>query len=326
MERIAWDQLWSDATAFDAAVTATARIDRYCSSSLWALPAHAAFHAENAPFVFRSDAGWAAFSAGRAPTIGRYLAPLESIWGLACPLVGDAPERLAYDFFRTTYAHRADWDALWIGGLHRDSAMFHALASLFQTTCSVRWGPETRRFAASLEGGWDGWMGRRSAHFRANLRRAMRAAEREGVHFERVESGHGDDPEALYARVVAIEERSWKGIEEAGFSSGAMKVFYDHAFARLVPAGALRLVVARRDGEDVGFVFGGVFDGVYRGLQMSFDERYRHLSLGNVLQARMIMALAAEGIGTYDLGSEIEYKARWAEAGITTVTLVVLRR
>lgn len=326
MQRIAWNQLWRDATAFDAAVAATPRIDRYCSSSLWTLPAHAAFHADNEPFIFHSEAGWAAFSSGRAPTIGRYLAPLESIWGLACPLVGDAPERLAYDFFRTAYDHRSRWDALWIGGLHRESAIFRALASMFQTTCSVRWGPETRRYAAALEGGWDGWMGRRSAHFRANLRRAMRRADREGVSFERVLSDAGDDPEALYQRVLAVEARSWKGIEDAGFSSGTMNAFYRHAFERLVPAGGLRLVFARRDGEDLGFVFGGLFAGVYRGLQMSFDDRFRHLSLGNVLQGRMIMALADEGVGTYDLGSEIEYKAHWSEPGITTVTLVVLRR
>jgi len=326
MERIAWEELWRDATAFDAAVAATPRIDRYCSSSLWALPAHEAFHPDNAPFVHRSEAGWAAFSQGRASTIGRYLAPLESIWGLACPLVGAASDRLAYDFFRTAFAERSRWDALWIGGLDRGSAMFHALASLFQTTCSVRWGPETKRYAASLEGGWDGWMGRRSGHFRANLRRALRGAERDGVTFERVTAGAGDDAEAIYARVLAVEDRSWKGLEDAGFSSGSMNAFYRHAFARLVPSGALRLVVARRDGEDIGFVFGGLFDGTYRGLQMSFDERFRYLSLGNVLQAQMIHALAEEGVGVYDLGSEIAYKARWAEPGITTVTLVVLRR
>ena len=112
MDRIGWDELWGDATAFDAAVAATPRIDHYCSSAAWTLPAREAFHPNNAPFIYRSDAGWAAFCMGQAPTIGRYLAPLESIWGLACPLVGAAPERLAYDFFRTTFAHRASWDAL----------------------------------------------------------------------------------------------------------------------------------------------------------------------------------------------------------------------
>lgn len=326
MDRIGWDELWGDATAFDAAVAATPRIDHYCSSAAWTLPAREAFHPNNAPFIYRSEAGWAAFCMGQAPTIGRYLAPLESIWGLACPLLGGASERLAYDFFRTTFAHRASWDALWIGGLHRESAMLRALASLFQTTCSVRWGPETKRYAADLAGGWDGWLGRRSAHFRANLRRSLRQAERDGVEFEWVVPAADADPAALYARVVDVERRSWKGLEDAGFASGAMHLFYDRTFARLVPAGALRLIVARRAGEDIGFIFGGMFRGTYRGLQMSFDERFRHLALGNVLQGRMIMALAEEGVGVYDLGSEIAYKARWAEPGITTVTLVVLRR
>ena len=326
MDQIAWDELWRDATAFDAAVAVTPRIDRYCSSSLWTLPAHEAFHPTHEPFVLRSAAGWGAFCFGETPTIGRYLAPLESMWGLACPLVGDASERLAYDFFRTAFAHRARWDALWIGGLHRESVMFRSLASLFQTTCSVRWGPESRRYATDLTGGWDGWLGRRSAHFRANLRRALRQAEGEGVAFTPIATPPDTDPAAIYGRVLAIEGRSWKGLEDAGFSSGAMNVFYRHAFDRLVPNAGLRGIIARRENEDIGFVFGGVFQDTYRGLQMSFDDRFRHLSLGNVLQAQMIRALAAEGVAIYDLGSEIEYKSRWSEPGITTVTLVVLRR
>jgi CelD/BcsL family acetyltransferase involved in cellulose biosynthesis len=105
-----------------------------------------------------------------------------------------------------------------------------------------------------------------------------------------------------------------------------MRLFYERALARLIPAGAFRGLVATIEGRDVGFVFGGVFGSTYRGLQVSFDADHRALGLGNVLQARLIERLAGEGITTYDLGSDIEYKARWAEPGLTTATLVVLQR
>jgi len=326
LDEVGIDTLWRDAGDFDAAVAATPDIDRYCSSSRWVLPAQRAFHADTVPLVLRSAHGYAALCQGETPSIGRYLSALEATWGLACPLVGADAERLAYDFFREALSRRAQWDALWIGGLHRQGPAFHALARLFATMGSVRLGPVTNRYATSLANGFDGWLGQRSAGFRANLRRALRFADREGVTFERLDASPGVDPQALYARVLAIEAQSWKGMSESGFTSGSMHTFYEHTFSRIVPDGSFRGLVARIAGKDVGFVFGGVFSGTYRGLQMSFAEEHRRLELGNVMQAQMIAALAEEGVDVYDLGTEIAYKARWAEAGISTVTLVVLRR
>ncbi len=233
---------------------------------------------------------------------------------------------MARDFFAAAYDRRASWDALWIGGLHRDSEMFHALAGLFATTCALRWGPTTKRYAASLEGGFDGWLQRRSSKFRANVRRARRSAAAAGVAFEPWGCSAAADPTAVYERILGIEERSWKGIQDVGITSGSMRLFYQRAIALLVPRGAFRGVIATRGGRDVGFIFGGVLGATYRGLQVSFDEAERRLQLGNVLQAEMIEGLTREGLSTYDLGSEIDYKARWSEPGITTVTLVVLKR
>jgi len=326
MDPIELAHLSEDPVAFDAAVAVTPRIDRYCSSSAWVLPAHAAFHADNAPLILRSDAGWAALCAGEAPTIGRYLAPLESMWGLACPLVGDRPERLALDFYRAMFRRRRSWDALWIAGLDRSSDILRALASLFATTCAVRWGPVSNRYSASLAGGWEGWLARRSSRFRTNLRRDLKRTAGADVTFERVLPAPDSDPGALYRRILAVEARSWKGLSAAGINSGAMRVFYDRALALLIPRGALRAVLARRGDEDVGYIFGGIFGDTYRGLQVSFDERLRGLGLGNALQSEMIRWLGDECVRVYDLGSEITYKARWSEPGIATVTMVILRR
>ncbi len=326
MDGIPLSALWAAPEPLDEAAEATPTVDRYCSSARWVLPAHAAFHTDNLALVLRSDAGFAAFCRGEAPSIGRYLAPLESTWGLACPLVGRAPGRLARDFCAATHARRESWDTLWIGGLQRDSEMFHTLASLLSTTCELRWGPTTKRYAASLAGGYPGWLGRRSAKFRANLRRARRAAERAGVEVVPWGEDPGADPDRVYRRILAIEAKSWKGREDVGITSGAMREFYAKTLSLLLPRGALRALVATLGGRDVGYVFGGLLGRTYRGLQVSFDEAHRRLQLGNVLQAHMIERLAAEGITSYDLGSEIDYKARWSEPGITTVTLVALRR
>ncbi len=99
---------------------------------------------------------------------------------------------------------------------------------------------------------------------------------------------------------------------------------------RLARRGAVRAQVGKRDGEDVAIVVGGVIDtpgGVaYRGLQFSFDDRLRPLGLGNVAQLAQIEALSREGVALYDLGSDVDYKRRWGEGCLTTVTLVAVPR
>jgi CelD/BcsL family acetyltransferase involved in cellulose biosynthesis len=67
-----------------------------------------------------------------------------------------------------------------------------------------------------------------------------------------------------------------------------------------------------------------VLGDTYRGLQASFDDDYARLSLGSLMHDRQIEALAAEGVRAYDLGSEVEYKKRWGEEGLETVTVVAV--
>ena len=104
-----------------------------------------------------------------------------------------------------------------------------------------------------------------------------------------------------------------------------MRAFYAHMVRLLAPAGRMRLILARHEDRDIGFILGGVFAGEYRGLQFSHDVAYRHLSLGNVLQRQQIERLCREGIGLYDLGTMMEYKERWADEAFVTRLLVVLR-
>jgi CelD/BcsL family acetyltransferase involved in cellulose biosynthesis len=68
-----------------------------------------------------------------------------------------------------------------------------------------------------------------------------------------------------------------------------------------------------------------VFDGEYRGLQFSYDDAHATLGLGGLLQLQQIIALCDEGIARYDLGTEMDYKRRWAEDVMETEMLVIVR-
>jgi CelD/BcsL family acetyltransferase involved in cellulose biosynthesis len=78
-------------------------------------------------------------------------------------------------------------------------------------------------------------------------------------------------------------------------------------------------------GRDVGYILGAVFEGEYRGLQFSYDDDHARLGLGGLLQFHQVTALCAEGVARYDLGTEMDYKRRWAEEVMETEMLVLVR-
>jgi CelD/BcsL family acetyltransferase involved in cellulose biosynthesis len=104
-----------------------------------------------------------------------------------------------------------------------------------------------------------------------------------------------------------------------------MRAFYAGVCPRLARRRALRVVFARLDGRDVGYLHGGSLARRFRGLQLSFDAGSSALSVGNLLQLEAVRWLAEDGFECYDLGSaRSAYKRRWAERAETTATLVCL--
>lgn len=318
-------QLRSLADAHFAATSATSAIDRFCSSLDWILPAHEAFIPDHPLHLRQFGDGFATLARGFNPRIGRYLQPLEASWCLASPFVGGDTDALIDAFAHECSVRLVDWDLLYLSGIPPDGAMMRRIVRAFGREHQIGLGHRTRRFVAALDGGVDGYLARRSAKFRAALRRARRLADADGVTYEVVRDVADADVPALYERILKIEERSWKGRADTGILDGGMNTFYRLMLPRLARRGALRVVFARRDEHDIAFVFGGLFDRDYRGLQLSYDHNFRHLSPGNLVQLRMIEALIEDQIASYDLGSELDYKPRWAEQTVETVTLWVWR-
>jgi hypothetical protein len=165
----------------------------------------------------------------------------------------------------------------------------------------------------------DAFLARRSRSFRRATLRAARDARRAGVTFELATPG------AVYERILEVERRSWKGRARVGIEIEPMLGFYREMIDRLLASGRLQLSFARQGGADIGYVFGAVFAGRYRGLQFSFDAKYRDLSLGNAMQLAEIERLAEAGIVEYDLGTTGDhYKRRWADREVKSAVLVVL--
>jgi hypothetical protein len=252
------------------------------------------------------------------------LEALEATWGLGCPLIG-RDHRPLVAALAATLGRRADWDLAILPGLPLGSPLLEATAAALAGRYRLAAGPLTRRHVASLAGGVDGFLSRRSPGLRKSLRRAARRAAAESIAFEYLRPRRASAIEALMARSSEVERRSWKH-RVGGLAIGSMREFYRRMAGRLAETGRLRWLFASRGGEDVAYVLGAVFGNSYRGLQFSFDDRYRAIGLGNLAQLRQIQELAGEpGITGYDLGTGGDYKRSWAEGVRDSAALVVVR-
>jgi hypothetical protein len=309
---------------FDREVTATPAIDRFCSSSAWILAAASALMPPRVPFSFRGDGGYFAAMRGVHPAGFPYIEPIELAWGLAAPLIGRDPVALAAEVVDVLAARR-DWQLTILAGMTADGPQRRALERVLPPRWERRRGTPTARHVASLEGGVDGFLARRSRELRKSLRKSLRAASQAGVTFESVRAASAGDADPLYARIQLIEAASWKARDGVGISSGPMRAFYGLMLPRLCEHGQQRTVFARAGGRDVGYILGAVFEGEYRGLQFSYDDDHAQLGIGGLLQYHQIVELCAERVARYDLGTEMDYKRRWAEDVMETEMLVLVR-
>src|SRR5512144_3034590 len=138
-----------------------------------------------APFSFRGQHGYFAAMRGVHPAGFPYVEPVELAWGLASPLIGRDAQGLVAEVV-PLLASRRDWQLAIFSGLTVTGPQRRAL----DTTLPARWerrrGQPTIRFVASLDGGIDGFLSRRSRELRTSLRKSRRAAVAEGITYESV--------------------------------------------------------------------------------------------------------------------------------------------
>ncbi len=296
--------------------------DPMCSRSEWLLSYHAVFAPQRTLQLRSFNGSLLALAQLLHPLIGPLLEPLESHWFFPNPLLGPDAVHLLEALLEEP-EHKRSRPSLAISGLQWGSPQFHQLTLLLKRRYEVGFLEPTVFRSASLEGGADGFLSRRSGKFRGNLRKALQKGQAAGIEFVRCPPSLSDEAaKAVYARMLAVEESSWKGREHCGISQEPFCSFYGEVFRRMCRNGVARAIFATRDGVDVGFVMGGV-DGIhYRGQQFSYHADLAPLSIGNLLQWKQIEWLCEDGLKRYDMGSVLEYKLHWTELALNSHTLV----
>lgn len=301
-----------DFEAFDALLANTDGIDTFCSSSAWAESSRRAFmpHADLAVYEHRS--AMAVFALTRMPEGHRMLLPLDATWTLSSSIAAAFPRRDIPGLISQILEDRLYVDFCILSGIRPTSTLYRmvvtALAEHMLALTQMR---PAHRAVADISEGYDAWLGRRSAKFRASIRRAERRTQEAGINLEILPPSRVQM--SLMDTFHAIERRSWKGREGTGITEQSMSDFVEGFLRRTREKNQSRILLASKDDQPIGFILGGVFQRGYRGAQMSFDDAYRKLGLGNAMQSHMIRSLIDDGVKTYDLGSSMPYKLRWAD-------------
>ncbi len=295
--------------------------DPMCSRSEWIFGFHEAFTPQKKLFLRQNDSSVLALAAWVHPVVGLLLEPVEAHWFFSASLMGPESAALLEDLLQEPEL-RGRKPHIAISGLQQGSELWNNLLMLLDLEHEVGCLEPILFRSASLQGGADGFLSRRSAKFRKNLRQAEQRARGQGITIERCLPTTDEDAERAFDRMLAIEAQSWKGLENCGMGEEPYSTFYRLVYKRMCRSGAARAMFARHDGRDIGFVMGGVNGRHYRGQQFSYALDWAAQSVGNLLQWAQIQWLCEEGIAQYDMGSTLEYKLHWTEIESRSHTLI----
>lgn len=313
------DSFWNRAAA------STRQGDPVSCRTEWQISLQATYFRRRRVHLRRNDSSLLALAERRHPDLGPTLEPLDPLWFFASPLLGPDALELLDEFLAERRAASQPTTTL-ISGVPPAGAPREELLRRLLPRFDVYRVKTVTVCRAALSGGLDGFLARRSRAVRKGLRQAARRAHARGIHFERVPPRTAAEADAAFRRVLAVEQRSWKGLAGRGIETPSSTAFYSTMARRLALSAACRFLFARCDERDVGYVLGGVAGDHYRGQQFSYDEAFADCSIGNLLQQEQIRWLAEEGVLHYDMGPLMAYKRHWTEQQIPMQVLLLRPR
>jgi Acetyltransferase (GNAT) domain len=311
MRRLGYAEFLAREDEVAAAAAHTPEVSTFCSGPVWLQAAREVFGEtipEDQLLIVEEDGSWVIL-ADRSND-GVYL-PLEFYWLFANPLLGDPADTWPL-LTRVARTYLGQGDLIALGGVRRNGDLHQIIssqASLDEAPlCLIREFPATDCLEIDLRGGVDEWLSRRSRKFQKSLRQAHRPDDIV------IEDARCQDPRALFDRILSIQRDTakWEGGDDI-FQMEPYPRFYRSIMEKLSRREELRILFARRQGKDLGYIFGGVLGKVYRGLQMSYRSSARPWAIGNLLQVENLKRCYDEKIQTYDFGMPAEYKFRWAD-------------
>lgn len=292
--------------------------DPMACGSAWQITALACSRRAGAQIVLRQSGNSQVAFALTETLKGYRLGPLEAHWQFGCPLLGpEAVELLADVAMALRKDLQVDRIESLVPGL--DPNGFHAKA-IDAVFSDVRTQLQNAQAAASLAGGIEGWLSRRSGNSRRNLKRAERRATEHGIWFERAQPASPAQAYACFERMLKIELAGWKGPQRQGLM--AIPTFYQKLLEADAARETARIIFARKGSEDVGFCSGSMRARIYRGQQTSYSETVSSLSIGTLMHFETARWLSEDGARLHHFGPiqrRVTYKSSLCELTLPSV-------
>jgi hypothetical protein len=309
----------------------TRQADPFCCLPAWQLSFHDAFSPKRRLLIKECSNNVIAFAEKVFSPESIYLTPIEPLWFFGNPLLGsDSVEVFLDALVDIEYFYRPIFPRIMISGIRPNGSLYRRLREHFDEKFKFILHSSGIQCASSLEGGLDEFLSRRSGNHRRNLKKQGKRVSGNGISFERHIPASDQEAEEVYSRMISVELASWKGIEQCGMAEPQSMKFYGLLIKRLAYSKDARVIFAKHEGKDIGFIFGGMAGATYRGQQFSYDEEWRSESIGNMMQLEQIKWLCEEGAKRYDmgplLGYGMGYKSHWTERKHKIETWILERK
>lgn len=318
-------------TDWTKAIAERKQADPFCCTPEWQMAFHDAFSPKRRLLIETAADSAIAFAEVITSPEEIFLTPIEAHWFFGSPLLGkNAIELLAKNLPEIEKFYKPIFPKILISGIRPDGDFPHRLIRALGNHFDFYLQSSGVQGSAALDGGVDGFLSRRSGNHRKKLKKQSRRARAIDVHFERVSPLSPEEAKKTYSRMLAVELTSWKGIGKCGMAEPPAIEFYDSMLQRLTASHRGRVIFARHEDKDIGFIFGGMSGDTYRGQQFSYNDQWKQYSIGNLMQMEQIAWLCEEGASRYDmgpiLGPRMNYKRHWTEKEIPIETWILVKK
>lgn len=163
----------------------------------------------------------------------------------------------------------------------------------------------------SLTSDWDTYFSKRSSKFRKTLRNELNRLNRSGrIAIEEINNINLSN---VLVEITNISARSWKGKEKSDMGKSKENLQFFSTLSKMASEkGWLSIWLLRQNDKTIAMEYHLKYKNKIFALRGDFDEEYRYLSPGSVLDYNIVRHMFQSRVSEYDMcGGSYEYKMRW---------------
>ncbi len=228
-------------------------------------------------------------------------------------LAEDSQRTAVLEAWLNTVFARENFDYLLVREFPQDEA-FNEMLELKNLAYSLE-EPKKPPFIV-IEGDWETYFNNRRGHFRRNLRRRLRNAEKEfgPVRYE-VFNGPAEELTDVLLQGLQIEASGWKGkAGSAILKSEKVKNFYFDIAQNFYQRGLLHLGRLYFGERLVAFNLSIIYNNAFYLLKIAYDEEVHRYSPGQIMTYLLLQKVFEQKIEVFDfLGPSMPWKLEWTD-------------